>query len=69
MAPMGGTPISCNPYQFRPTDPGDVLAQSDYGGPITALVARGNIAEASSTRKKARNLGQKLISNFLQWRP
>ncbi len=56
-------------YQFRPNDPAAVVAQADYGGPITALVARDNIAGSQFHPEKSQKLGLKLISNFLQWRP
>lgn len=56
-------------YQFLPKDADDVAAQSDYGGPITALVARGNVAGSQFHPEKSQKLGLKLISNFLRWRP
>src|SRR4029077_21282286 len=30
-------------YQLRPQDGSDLVAEADYGGPITAIVARGNM--------------------------
>jgi len=56
-------------YQFHAQDEGDVVARSDYGGPITALVAHGNIAGSQFHPEKSQKLGLKLISNFLRWRP
>ncbi len=56
-------------YQFNPANADDVAAYSDYGGPITALIARGNIAGSQFHPEKSQKLGLKLISNFLRWRP
>lgn len=49
--------------------PGVVVATTDYGGPITAMVADGNIAGTQFHPEKSQKLGLKLISNFLGWRP
>jgi imidazole glycerol-phosphate synthase subunit HisH len=56
-------------YQFQPTHKEDVVAYSGYGGPITAMIARDNIAGSQFHPEKSQKLGLKLISNFLQWRP
>lgn len=56
-------------YAMRPKAEGDVVARSDYGGPVTAMVARDNMAGTQFHPEKSQTLGLKLIGNFLKWRP
>jgi glutamine amidotransferase len=56
-------------YALEPANPDQVVAVSDYGGAVTAIVARDNMVGAQFHPEKSQALGLALIRNFLAWRP
>ena len=56
-------------YHFTCTNPENVLATVDYGGPITAMVGRDNLVGTQFHPEKSQGAGLRLIANFLGWRP
>jgi glutamine amidotransferase len=56
-------------YAFVCAEDADVLARVDYGGPITAVIGRDNIAGTQFHPEKSQAVGLRLIANFLGWRP
>lgn len=58
-----------NSFALTPTDPADVLATTDHGGPFTAAVAKDNVAGVQFHPEKSQAAGLSLLANFLEWRP
>ena len=56
-------------YALEAADPADVVATTDYGGAVTAVVGRDNMAGTQFHPEKSQTLGLRLIANFLRWRP
>jgi glutamine amidotransferase len=56
-------------YHLVPEEKADLVASTDYGGPITAFVAKDNMAGTQFHPEKSQKLGLALIANFLRWKP
>jgi glutamine amidotransferase len=56
-------------FRFDAAEPRTVLASTDYGGPITAVIGRDNLAGVQFHPEKSQATGLRLIANFLRWKP
>jgi len=69
LGPQGRHAYFVHSYELKVAERADLVAAADYGGPITAIVARDNIVGTQFHPEKSQKLGLALIANFLQWKP
>jgi glutamine amidotransferase len=69
LGPEGLHAYFVHSYQLVAAGSADLLAVTDYGGPVTAMVGRDNMAGTQFHPEKSQALGLALIGNFLAWRP
>ncbi len=56
-------------YHLQAEHRENVVATTDYGMPVTAMIARDNMAGTQFHPEKSQTLGLALITNFLRWNP
>ncbi|MCX2560566.1 imidazole glycerol phosphate synthase subunit HisH [Acetobacter farinalis] len=56
-------------YALRNTRPETLLATTDYGGPVPAMVCNGNVAGTQFHVEKSQTVGLRILANFLAWTP
>jgi glutamine amidotransferase len=69
LGPDGWHAYFLHSFHLAAAQPEDVVAVADYGGEVTAIVARDNIAGTQFHPEKSQRLGLTLIANFLSWKP
>ena len=56
-------------YHFVCSSEDDIVAVADYGGPVTAMIARDNMIALQFHPEKSQKLGLTFIAKFLRWMP
>jgi glutamine amidotransferase len=69
VGPQGLHAYFVHSFHLQPADGADLVAQADYGGPVTAIVGRDTMVGTQFHPEKSQRLGLALIGNFLKWTP
>ncbi len=56
-------------YALTGGNPENIIASTDYGGPVAAMVATGNRAGTQFHVEKSQEVGLRILANFLEWEP
>jgi len=69
VGPQGLHAYFVHSFHLKPAMRSDLVAEADYGGPVTAVVGRDTMVGTQFHPEKSQRLGLKLIANFLKWKP
>jgi glutamine amidotransferase len=69
LGPQGLHAYFVHSYELKPAERFDLVAEADYGGPVTAVVGRDTMVGTQFHPEKSQRLGLRLIANFLKWKP
>jgi glutamine amidotransferase len=69
VGPQGLHAYFVHSYHLKATHRSDLVAEADYGGPVTAVVGRDTFVGTQFHPEKSQRLGLRLITNFLKWTP
>jgi len=69
VGPQGLHAYFVHSYHLKVADRSNLVAEANYGGPVTAIVARETVVGTQFHPEKSQRLGLRLIANFLSWTP
>jgi glutamine amidotransferase len=69
LAGVAGHAYFVHSYALAGGRGGQLLADTDYGGSVVAVVGEGNIAGTQFHVEKSGGLGLRMLANFLHWNP
>jgi glutamine amidotransferase len=69
VGPQGLHAYFVHSFHLKTAEPASLVAQADYGGPVTAIVGRDTAVGTQFHPEKSQRLGLRLIANFLAWKP
>jgi imidazole glycerol-phosphate synthase subunit HisH len=69
LGPQGLHAYFVHSFQLKPTVRSDLIAEAEYGGPVTAVVGRGTMVGTQFHPEKSQRLGLRLLANFMKWKP
>jgi glutamine amidotransferase len=65
----GGHAYFVHSYALAGGSPDQLLAATEYGGPVPAIVGRDNLAGTQFHAEKSGRVGLRILANFLAWAP
>jgi glutamine amidotransferase len=69
LGPQGLHAYFVHSFELKPSAPSDLIAEAEYGGPVTAIVGHDTVVGTQFHPEKSQRLGLRLIANFLKWKP